>query len=145
MKILNAVLDIDLDLEGQNIFRNLIKMKTIGMRALNLYCNSYYDDFIEYHNNFISTVWKLLKYARTDLIYAKLVKQLLDYYKTLFQYNRTGNIFNQEAVQLLIDNLVIPNLQLTLKELDDFEDNAINFTKIELEEVDMDSSNFYLF
>ena len=140
MKILNGVLDIDLNLEGQNIFRSYIKMKTIGMRALNLYCTNYYDDISEYHNNFIGTVWKMLKYARTDIVYAKLVKQLLDYYKTLFQYNRTANMFNQDAVQLLIDNLVIPNLQLTSKELDDFEDNPINFTRIELEEVDMDSS-----
>jgi exportin-2 (importin alpha re-exporter) len=142
MNILKGVLDIDLNLEGQ-VFKYFLKMKTIGMRCLNLYCVNYYEDFLDYHNDFISVIWNLLKYARTDIMYAKLVKQLLDYYKTLFQYNRTANMFNQEAVQLLIDNLVIPNLQLTSKEIDDFEDNAINFTRIELEEVDMDSSNYF--
>lgn len=141
MRILKSVIDIDLNLEGQ-MFRYFIKMKTIGMRCLNLYCVNYFDDFFDYHNGFIQSVWNLLKYARTDIMYAKLVKQLLDYYKTLFQGNRASGMFDQNAVQLLIDNLVIPNLQLTSKELDDFEENAINFTRIELEEVDMDSSNY---
>jgi exportin-2 (importin alpha re-exporter) len=139
MKILKSVLDFDIKLDNQ-MFRYFIKMKTIGMRCLNLYCTNYYDDFFEHHNIFIETVWNSLKYAQTDLVYAKLVKQLLDYYKTLFQGNRAGQVFNQDAVQLLIDNLVIPNLQLTSKELDDYEENPINFTRIELEEVDMDSS-----
>lgn len=141
MRILKSVIDIDLNLDGQ-MFRYFIKMKTIGMRCLNLYCVNYFDDFYDYHNGFIQSVWNLLKYARTDIMYAKLVKQLLDYYKTLFQGNRASGMFDQNAVQLLIDNLVIPNLQLTSKELDDFEENAINFTRIELEEVDMDSSKY---
>jgi exportin-2 (importin alpha re-exporter) len=142
MNILKGILDIDLNLDGE-IFNHFLKMKTIGMRCLNQYCLNYYEDMLDYHNSFIPVIWNLLKYARTDISYAKLVKQLLDYYKTLFQYSRTAGMFNQEAAQLLIDNLVIPNLQLTSKDLDDFEDNPINFTRIELEEVDMDSSNKY--
>lgn len=134
------MLDIKLPLQKDSSnYKNYIKLKTVGMKCLNLYCNNYYDDIINNHDEFIPIVWNLLSFAKTDITYSKLVKQLLDYYKILFQYNRAKG-FDDTSIQHLINNLVIPNMQLTLKELEDYEDNAINFLKIELEEVDMDSS-----
>jgi exportin-2 (importin alpha re-exporter) len=139
MNIIKGVLEYYLKFDDNNILKQFIKLKTIAMRCLNLYCMNYYEDFINYHNDFISLVWNLLSMAKVDYIYSKLVKQFLDYYKLLFQNNRATGL-NEEIVQLLINNLVLPNLQITHKELDDYEENPVNFLKIELEEVDMDSS-----
>jgi exportin-2 (importin alpha re-exporter) len=138
MSILRGSLEVMVNVD----MRLLIKFKAAGLRALNLYCLNYYDDFTAYHDAFIPIVWNMMTFARTGIEYAKIVKQLLDYYKVLFQFNRGKSSFNSENIQFLIDGLVIPNMSMTDKELDDFEDNPINFLKIELEEIDMDSSNY---
>lgn len=138
-KILKATIDLNLNVNENDLHRLFIKVKKIGMKALNFYCEHYYDDFMQYHDNFLPSVWNLFNIIKQEQKYEKLIKQLLDYYQTLFKFNR-ANAFDPNTIQHLINNLIIPEMKLTSKELDDYEDNPINFIKIELEEIDMDSS-----
>lgn len=139
MNLLKGALELNIKLEDPNILHLFIKTKSVAMKCLNLYCNNYYEDFMRYHDNFLPVIWKLVLTIKEEEAYLKLTRELLDYYKILFQYKRTKNI-DQSSVQMLINNLVIPNMKMTGKEIDDFDDNPINFLKIELEEADMDSS-----
>ncbi len=127
------------------IFKAFLRLKTKTMRALNLYCYNYYEDFKDYHDSFIQPVWNLLMITKIDDVYYKLTKELLEYYKVLFNNDRIdAQKFNlPEISQHIIQNLIIPNMKLSSKELDDFEDNPVNFLKVELEEVDMESSMFF--
>jgi exportin-2 (importin alpha re-exporter) len=138
-KIIKATIDFNLNITDNEIHRLFIKVKKIGMKALNFYCEHYYEDFMQYHDNFLASVWNLFNIIKQEQKYEKLIKQLLDYYQTLFRYNR-ANAFDANTIQHLINNLIIPEMKLTNKELDDYEDNPINFIKVELEEIDMDSS-----
>jgi len=147
MNILKASLDFNLPqsfLSDKNIFKTFLKLKTKTMRSLNMYCYNYYEDFKDYHDSFIESVWNLLLIIKNDDIYYKLTKELLEYYKVLFNNDRINiqNLNLNEISQHIIQNLIIPNMKLTSKELDDFEDNPVNYLKVELEEVDMESSKF---
>jgi len=146
MKILLAFINLNLPanfLTDRNISRLYLKLKTKTLRALNLYCNSYYEDFVEYHDNFIEPVWNMLVMTKSDEIFFKLTKELLDYFKILFNCNRLPSNFNiPQITKHITENLIIPNMKMTSKDLDDFEENPISFLKVEFEEVDMDSSKF---
>jgi exportin-2 (importin alpha re-exporter) len=128
--------------QGDNLFlQGIVRLKTTVMKCVNLYCNNYYEDILDYHAEFYPHVWNLVQFVKNEETYSKLVRELLDYYKILFQYSRNSG-FSSETIQHLINNLIIPNMRMTLKELDEFEENPINFLKVELEEADMDSSKF---
>jgi exportin-2 (importin alpha re-exporter) len=141
--ILKGSLDFSMGIPSNDRVLNslFIKVKKVAMKALNLYCNNYYEDIIQSHNDFLPSVWNLLNLIKHDETYAKLIREILDYYKILFQYKRTVG-FESSTIQHLINNLIIPEMRMTNKEMDDFEDNPINFLKIELEEADMDSSKY---
>ena len=145
MKIILAFINLNVPpkfLNDRNISRLYLKLKTKTLRALNLYCYSYYDDFTEYHDSFIEPVWNMLMMTKTDEIFFKLTKELLDYFKVLFNNNRLPLTFNiPEITKHITENLIIPNMKMTNQDLDDFEENPINFLKVEFEEVDMESSN----
>jgi exportin-2 (importin alpha re-exporter) len=139
MDIVKGALDFSIPLDDRNIIGLFLKVKSTGMHCLNLCCTNYSEDIVDYHNDFIPTVWNLAAMVKQDESYSKLVKELLDYYKILFQYNRSSG-FHPDTIQHLINNLIIPNMKMTEKELDEFEENAIGFLKVELEEADMESS-----
>lgn len=150
MNILKAAIEFTLPQNFFNdliIFKTFLRLKTKTMRALNLYCYNYYEDFKDYHDSFIQPVWNLLLITKNDDVYHKLTKELLEYYKLLFNNDRINSqSFNvTEISQHIIQNLIIPNMKLCSKELDDFEDNPVNYMKVELEEVDMESSKLFLF
>lgn len=150
MNILKAAIEFTLPaifFNDINIFKAFLRLKTKTMRALNLYCYNYYEDFKDYHDSFIQPVWNLLLITKTDDVYYKLTKELLEYYKVLFNNDRINaqNVNITEISQHIIQNLIIPNMRLSSKELDDFEDNPVNYLKVELEEVDMESSIFNYF
>lgn len=150
MNILKAAIEFTLPsvfFNDINIFKAFLRLKTKTMRALNLYCYNYYEDFKDYHDSFIQPVWSLLLITKNDDVYYKLTKELLEYYKVLFNNDRINskNINITEISQHIIQNLIIPNMKLSSKELDEFEDNPVNYLKVELEEVDMESSMFVKF
>ena len=43
----------------------------------------------------------------------------------------------------MISNLVLPNLQMSDNEKEEFEDNPVNYLKSELQEADLDSNRFF--
>lgn len=143
--ILRGALDFTLNIPSNDLVLNalFIKVKKVAMKGLNLYCNNYYEDIANYHSEFLPSVWNLLSMIKHEETYAKLIREILDYYKILFQYNRTTG-FDPSTIQHLVDSLIVPEMRLTNKEMDDFEENPINFLKVELEEADMDSSNIFL-
>jgi len=131
---------LEFSLTDNLALRLYIRVKKSAMKALNLYCSNYYEDFSQYHNEFYPSVWNLVLFVKHEETYSKLIKESLDYYKILFQHKRLQG-FDTSTIKHLINGLIIPEMRLTSRELDEFEDNPINFLKVELEEADMDSSN----
>jgi exportin-2 (importin alpha re-exporter) len=132
---------LNIDSNDLDLLRLFIQSKKTTMKALNLYCQNYYEDFMNSHNDFIQDVWNLTGMVKCEQIYEKLNKELLDYFKFLFQYNRASGI-SYDQIQNLVGNLIVGEMKLTSKEIEDYDDNQVNFLKVELEEADMDSSKF---
>ena len=129
--------------DDKNILIEFLKLKKITMKCINLYCSNYYEDIQEYHNEFLEGVWNLIGLIMPEESFGGLIKELCDYYKILFQYKRY-NKWSDDSLGYIINQLVVQNLKLTRKELDEFEENPIDFLRIELEEADMDSSKYFI-
>lgn len=135
-----GIADNTINLSDTKILNLFLKLKKKTMKNLNLFCRCYYDDFLNYHDSFLQVVWNLLPLAKEDQKYEKITKELLDYYKMLFQYKRIVN-FGQDNLNILINGLILSNMHLSSSELTEFEEDHNKFLMMELEEADMDSSN----
>lgn len=124
----------------------------VGLAAFNMwikYVSSYYSDIVEYYKSFIDPIWKLLVDFNNKLsnsVYLKANKEkimdsFIEFYKIIISFRRTPLL--EINVEQLISTLVFPNLNATNKELEDLEDNVVNYVKLELQESD-DSSSKYI-
>ncbi len=139
IEILQAGIDFTIPVNDEETLKQVIKLKCAVMKNINLYHNNYSEDIQDYTNSFEPLMWKLVQFVGNDERYSKLVKEVMEYYKIAFQYGR-GNHFSAENVNHLISFLIVPNMQMTRTEMDSFEDSPVDFIKVELEEVDLDSS-----
>ena len=129
-----------------DVYNQMIKVKGKAMKCINLYFSNYYDDMkpegLDYTKDFYSLVWQLITMVKEVDEYSKLIRELLEFYRINFQYKHIGNLSENEIKQL-IQNLITPNLTMSEKEQDEFEENPVGFLKVELEETDMDSNKYY--
>ena len=133
-------------INSNELYDQMIKLKGKTMKCVNLYFSNYYDDMkpegLDYTQNFYNLVWDLISIIKQVDEYSKLTRELLEFYRINFQYRHIGNL-NENQINELIKNLIIPNVKMTEKEQDEFNDNPVGFLKVELEETDMDSNKYY--
>ena len=134
-------------INSNELYDQMIKLKGKTMKCVNLYFSNYYDDMkpeegFDYTQNFYGLVWDLISIIKQVDEYSKLTRELLEFYRINFQYRHIGNL-NENQINELIKNLIIPNVKMTEKEQDEFNDNPVGFLKVELEETDMDSNKYY--
>ncbi|MCQ2818638.1 MAG: hypothetical protein MJ252_15325 [archaeon] len=118
------------------------KLKAKTLKCLNLYFSNYYDDFSQYAPHFYPMVWEYLQGVSGNDDFSVLEKQLLEFFNINFKTGRLTQMQDQQ-LQTLIDKLIIPNLQISDKESEMFEDTPMEFIKAEFEETDMDSNKYY--
>lgn len=128
-----------LNIPGE-ITQSLLKLEKRALTLLNLCCSNYSEDIKDYQGNFFPVVCELVQRVKHEEPYSKVIRELLDYFKFIFRYNRG---IDENFVQQLVNNLILPEMKLTGKEIEDFNDNPVNFLKIELEEADMDSNKYH--
>ena len=124
------------------LYDAFIALKSKTMKCVNLYFLNYYDDIVNYVNGFYPLIWKLIPVIKQNDPYSTFTKQLLMFYRNSFQCGYLKNIPLND-VNTIISQMILPNLKMTQVEYEDFEDNPINFLKVELEESDMDSNKYY--
>ena len=125
-------------------FNNMIlKVKAKTLKNINLYYSNYYEDIEQYAQGLCSSVWTLM--CKSIIVtdgYSKLMKELLDFFKSGFQMGKFNNL-KMEQINQIFEYIISPNLSMTLQEKNDFEDNPIEFMKIEFEEYDMSSNKYF--
>ena len=125
-------------------FRDMIlKVKAKTLKNINLYYSNYYEDIEQFAQGLCSSVWTLM--CKSKIIsdnYSKLMKELLDFFKSGFQMGKFGNL-KIEQINQIFEYIISPNLSMTLQEKQDFEENPVEFMKIEFEEYDMSSNKYY--
>ena len=101
------------------IYELILKVKAKTLKNINLYYSNYIKDN-----------------------YSKLMKELLDFFKSGFQMGKINNL-NMEQLNQIFEYIILPNLSMSQQEIEDFQENPVEFLKIEFEEYDMNSNKYY--
>lgn len=101
-------------------------------------CKTYFEDIRHHFDVFPEIVWEMITIT-TKYDYPKLTKNLMHYFSIYFRHKTLSGL-DSNHMDLLINKLVLPNLNISSKDIENFEDNPDDFLKNELEEYDMHSS-----
>jgi len=119
--------------------RSTIEVNYQSLKMLNIYISNYYEDIKKYADAFQEPIWTLFNSINlSNNLNEKINLELLEYYKIMFMIKKIN--LNQEKVNTLITKLIFPNLNLTDKEIEDFEENEVAFMKSEIEEIEDQTS-----
>ena len=127
---------------NKNLFDIAIKLKAKTLKNINYYYYNYYEDVENYIQQFSSAVWTVMCTCKINDNFSKLMKELLDYFKYGFQMRRMNNL-NIEQLNKIIERIILPNMTMSEKEIEDFLDNPVEFLKVEFEEYDMSSNKYF--
>ena len=121
----------------------ILKVKAKTLKNINLYYSNYYEDIEKYAQDLCGSVWTLM--CKSKIIsdnYSKLMKELLDFFKSGFQMGKINNL-KIEQLNQIFEYIILPNLSISSKEREDFLENPVEFLKIEFEEYDMSSNKYF--
>lgn len=125
-----------------NLIDLVLKVKARTLKNINLYYSNYYEDIEQYVQQFYSSVWTLMCQCKINDNYSKLMKELLDFFKCGFQTGRINGL-NMEQLNQIFTYIILPNMALTEKEDEEFQDHPVEFLKTEFEEYDMNSNKYF--
>ena len=126
-----------------SLYGLILKVKAKTLKNINLYYSNYYEDIEKYAQDLSSSVWTLM--CKSTIIkdnYSKLMKELLDFFKSGFQMGKINNL-NMDQLNQIFEYIILPNLSMSPQERQDFLDNPVEFLKIEFEEYDMSSNKYF--
>ena len=133
----------DLTNINSSLLNLIFKVKAKTLKNINLYYSNYYEDIEKFAQNLCSSVWNLMcKNKIIDDNYSKLMKELLDFFKSGFQMGKINNL-KIEQINQIFEFIILPNLSMSYQEKNDFQENPIEFLKIEFEEYDMNSNKYF--
>jgi exportin-2 (importin alpha re-exporter) len=119
----------------------LIKVKTSIIELVSFYITRYADVFEPLIQSFISSVWSLIndnvtKQQKYDL----LVVKALQFLSSVIRIPAYQSIFNNdEAINGIIEKVILPNIYFRESDEELFEDEPISFVRSDLEGSDFDS------
>ena len=112
------------------IYELILKVKAKTLKNINLYYSNYYEDIEKYAQELCSSVWTLM--CKNKVIkdnYSKLMKELLDFFKSGFQMGKINNL-NMEQLNQIFEYIILPNLSMSQQEIEIFQENPVEFLKI---------------
>ncbi|KAF3021517.1 importin-alpha export receptor [Neopestalotiopsis sp. 37M] len=108
--------------------------------ALQLWTIKYDDEFGRYAPKFISSAWNLLSSLGPQQKYDNLVSKALQFLTAIASQDSHAQNFNDEAVlKQIVEGVVLPNVALRESDIEQFEDEPIEFIRRDLEGSDTDS------
>lgn len=132
INILKATCNISMIKAGPSF----LQLNIISLKLWNKYISSYYDDIKDYFSELINPIWGLMLQSKDfdkEESYS-LINEILEYFKALALFKRYQ--FEMNDITNLITCLILPQISISNKEINDFEDNPIAYLKSELEEAD---------
>jgi exportin-2 (importin alpha re-exporter) len=108
--------------------------------ALQLYTSKYDDEFGRFTPTFITSIWNLLSSLGPQQKYDNLVSKALQFLTAIASQDRHAQNFNDENVlKQIVEGVVLPNVALRESDIEQFEDEPIEFIRRDLEGSDTDS------
>ncbi|KAI1863767.1 hypothetical protein JX265_003903 [Neoarthrinium moseri] len=108
--------------------------------ALQLYTSKYDDEFGRFTPVFITSAWNLLSSLGPEQKYDNLVSRALQFLTAIASTERHAQNFNDEnTLNQVVEKVVLPNVALRESDMEQFEDEPIEFIRRDLEGSDTDS------
>lgn len=113
---------------------NVVAVNIASLKIINMYFNNYFDDVKNYKDNFTEPLWNLLlsvdNFSNSEL----LIFEIIDYFKIVIMHRILA--IDYDKVKVIFNKLVFPNLKLSNKEIEDFQNDEVAFLKSEIEEIE---------
>ncbi|ODV77545.1 Cse1-domain-containing protein [Suhomyces tanzawaensis NRRL Y-17324] len=118
-----------------------IKLKTSIIELVSLYITRYADVFEPLIQNFITSVWSLITdYVTSQPKFDLLVVKALQFLTSIVKVQTYHSLFNNESsINEIIEKIILPNIYFREVDEELFEDEPINFVRLDLEGSDFDS------
>ena len=108
--------------------------------VLGLYVQKYEDAFGDYIEKFVASSWSLLTTIGLETKYDILVSKALQFLTSVARIPHHVQSFNNEGVMgQVVENVILPNLNLREADIELFEDEPIEFIRRDLEGSDSDT------
>lgn len=133
----NRLLEDPDDIEHASI---MTKVKSAIQEVVQLYTTRYEDVFGPMVNSFIEITWSLLTSTSSEPRYDILVSKSLSFLTAVSRNPKYFEMFNnQEAMNNLAEQVILPNVTLRESDIELFEDDPIEYIRRDLEGSDTDT------
>src|SRR5450432_657047 len=115
-------------------------VKTGICEVLVLYVQKYDEDFGPLLQPFITNVWNLLTTVGSETKYDILVSKALQFLTAVTRIRKHAENFNNEPIlEQVVERAIIPSISLRESDIEQFEDEPIEFIRKNLEGSDIDT------
>eukprot|EP00468_Gymnochlora_sp_CCMP2014_P003932 CAMPEP_0167761540 /NCGR_PEP_ID=MMETSP0110_2-20121227/12233_1 /TAXON_ID=629695 /ORGANISM="Gymnochlora sp., Strain CCMP2014" /LENGTH=912 /DNA_ID=CAMNT_0007648243 /DNA_START=155 /DNA_END=2893 /DNA_ORIENTATION=- len=108
--------------------------------VLVLYTNKYEEDFNQFVQKFVTTVWDMLtktdEKAKYDLLVPKAIKFLTTVVSKKWHKDKFGN---ENSIKVFAEKVIIPQLKLRELDLENFQYNGVEYVRGDMEGSDVDT------
>lgn len=109
-----------------------LKKNVVG--CLNLYAGKYEEEFLPFFPTFATNVWKQLQTSTKAPRHDNLVIASMKFLSSVVQRSMHKKVFdNEAALTSLCGDIVVPNLELREHDEDSFEDNPLEYIRLDIE------------
>ncbi|CAD6192832.1 unnamed protein product [Caenorhabditis auriculariae] len=135
MESLLALMGIELN-EGSS--DDLIKLKTEICEVFTLYAQRYEEEIAPFIPGIIGAVWALIERTGQDTRYDEMVCAAMEFLSIICQRNyHAAHFEGQGVVQAIAENVCVKNLHLREEDIEQFEDEPLEYIKRDLEGTDI--------
>eukprot|EP00475_Leptophrys_vorax_P017510 TRINITY_DN24152_c0_g1_i1.p1 TRINITY_DN24152_c0_g1~~TRINITY_DN24152_c0_g1_i1.p1 ORF type:complete len:984 (-),score=244.54 TRINITY_DN24152_c0_g1_i1:24-2912(-) len=112
----------------------LEKLQSVICEIVSLYSSKYEEEFEDFIQGFVNAVWQLVTRLNESPEYDQVIVNAISLLTTIASKARYQGIFSsEEALNSLIERVVIPNLRLRQTDLEAFEFNGLDYVRSDWE------------
>eukprot|EP01114_Cavostelium_apophysatum_P013267 TRINITY_DN3173_c0_g1_i1.p1 TRINITY_DN3173_c0_g1~~TRINITY_DN3173_c0_g1_i1.p1 ORF type:complete len:974 (+),score=292.68 TRINITY_DN3173_c0_g1_i1:302-3223(+) len=106
---------------------------------LNLYIGRYEEEFLPFLQTFVQDIWGLLIKLSLEAKYDVLATSAIGFLASVSSSVHHTLFKEPETLTLILEKIVVPNLKLREVDLEQFEDNPVEYIRRDIEGSDMDT------
>ncbi|CAF0901978.1 unnamed protein product [Adineta ricciae] len=115
----------------------LDQVKTEICRAVALYADNYSDEFKPFAQQFALAIWSLLTQLNLSPAFDELVGTAMKFLSTLAARSHHCSMFEGgDTLKIVCEQVILPNLSLRETDFEEFEDNAEEYIRKDIEKSD---------
>lgn len=115
------------------------KLKASIIESLVLYVTKYEEMFADYLPKYTEMIWHLLVEVKSQPKFDTLATGAIKFLTSVSSKQMNTHLFNDEVLQQIVEQIVVPNLMATENDEELFEDNPLDYIVKDIEGSDQDT------